>query len=246
MSEPVNPYLAPRNDELRDTPRGPDGDLDRAVAGQYDFTIGEVMSEAWQLTRGFKATFWGAAIIIYLLVGGLMGVTLAVAGVGGRESGAGLVAQIVINVVMGVLGYPLGMGIFLLAIRRAGGLPVSFGVAFQTFGMLVPLVITGFLVTLLTYLGFLLIIPGIYLSVAYILAGSLVVDRQLAPWRAMETSRKALTKRWWKVFGLMIVVTLLLGLSALPLGIGLIWTAPWAALTFGVLYRRIFGVATRA
>jgi hypothetical protein len=28
------------------------------VAGRYDFTAGEVMSEAWDLVNGFKAPFW--------------------------------------------------------------------------------------------------------------------------------------------------------------------------------------------
>jgi hypothetical protein len=39
------------------------------------------------------------------------------------------------------------------------------------------------------------------------------------------------------------VVGLLVGLSALPLGIGLIWTAPWGINVIGVVYRRTFGVA---
>jgi len=74
----------------------------------------------------------------------------------------------------------------------------------------------------------------------------LIADRRLQPWQAMETSRKAVGKRWFPVFGLLLVVGLLVGLSAIPLGIGLIWTAPWAINVIGVLYRRAFGVAQTA
>jgi uncharacterized membrane protein len=74
----------------------------------------------------------------------------------------------------------------------------------------------------------------------------LIVDRRLTSWKAMETSRRAVTKRWFQFFGLLIVVGLLIAVSAIPLGIGLIWTAPWSVNVIGVVYRRTFGVAQAA
>ena len=59
----------------------------------------------------------------------------------------------------------------------------------------------------------------------------------------METSRKSLTHKWFRIFGLYLVVGLIVAVSALPLGIPLIWTFPWALMVMGVLYRRIFGAA---
>jgi len=56
----------------------------------------------------------------------------------------------------------------------------------------------------------------------------------------METSRKSVTHRWWKVLGLSLVVGILTGVSALGLLIPLIWTIPWMMMTLAVLYRRIF------
>jgi len=108
----------------------------------------------------------------------------------------------------------------------------------------VTALLAGFLTTILTYLGiFLLIIPGMYLAIAYCMTMFLIADRNLGAWQAMETSRQAVTKRWFKFFGLLLLVGLLVGASALPLGIPLIWTIPWAINVLGVVYRRTFGVA---
>ena len=114
---------------------------------------------------------------------------------------------------------------------------------FNYFGMLVPLLLTGLLMMLMVYVGFfLLIIPGLYLSVAYMLALPLVAERSLTPWQALETSRKAISRHWFKVFGLLLVLSLLMLVSMIPLFIGLIWTGPLFVVSMGILYRTIFGV----
>jgi len=119
--------------------------------------------------------------------------------------------------------------------------------AFAYLGKAPVVIAAGLLSTLLTYLGFaLLIVPGIYLSVAYGMTLPLLAFHELGPWKAMEMSRKAISHRWFRVFGLYLLVGLLVGLSALPLGIPLIWTAPWGLLVMGVLYRRIFGMPAGA
>ncbi len=92
-------------------------------------------------------------------------------------------------------------------------------------------------------LGFLLLIlPGIYLVVAYMLAIPLAAEKNLNSWKALEVSRKAITHKWFKTFGLFLMIWLILIISILPLGIGLIWTVPWAVNAIGILYREIFGV----
>jgi hypothetical protein len=60
----------------------------------------------------------------------------------------------------------------------------------------------------------------------------------------MESSRKAVTRKWFRIAGLYLVVAILVMLSALPLAIPLIWTVPWSMLTLGVAYQRIFGAAS--
>jgi len=246
-TDQLNPYQAPKAELDMVAPAMAGGSLQDAVAGRYDFQIGEVMSEAWRLTKGFKASFWGAAVLIYLvaliplaLVGVIMGAMAGAAGAGGKPN---LALQIVLNLVIGTLMAPLTMGMFMMAVKRAAGLPVTFATAFGYFKKAPVAILAGLLVMLMTYLGIaLLVLPGIYLGLAYAMTMPLIADRDLPAWQAMETSRKSLTHKWFRILGLYLLVCLLVGLSALPLGIPLIWTCPWGLLVIGVLYRRIFGV----
>ena len=233
-----NPYEAPKADVNAPAGEsGPSGNLEDALAGRYDFDIGEVMREAWGLTRGMKASFWGAAVIVYAVI-------FVLAFLGSAVAGKHLVLSVLWNILFGAMMPVLIVGILMMGVRRAAGLPISFATAFSCIDRAAPLFLAGLLSTFLTYLGLLLlIIPGIYLSIGYMMTYPLIADRRLGPWEALETSRKAITRRWFQFFGLLIVVGLLVALSALPLGIGLIWTAPWSINVIGVVYRRTFGVA---
>ena len=153
------------------------------------------------------------------------------------------VAELVIGIFASALAYPFLAGINMIGIRRAADQPISFNDVFSHFGRTVPLMITAILTMLLIYVGMLLlIIPGFYLAIAYMLAIPLVVERGLSPWQALEASRKAISQHWFKVFGLFLLLGLITGISAIPLGIGLVWTIPLFTIAIGVLYRTIFGV----
>ncbi len=90
-------------------------------------------------------------------------------------------------------------------------------------------------------IAFLLLIPVIYLIYAYFLSPWIYIDNKgISIWKAMETSRKLVTKRWFKIFGLVFVVGLIVMISAIPFGIGFIWTMPFAYLCIGTLYQTIF------
>jgi uncharacterized membrane protein len=157
---------------------------------------------------------------------------------------AGLPGRLIIQVATQAIAFVLGLGVVMLAVRRAGGLPTSIGDAFHYFDRWLPAIIAGALSGVFTSIGFLLlIIPGIYLTVAYHMTVPLIADRKMGAWDALETSRKALTKKWLKCFLTGAVVSILTGLSALLI-IPLFWTLPWMVLCTGVGYRRIFGVAS--
>jgi hypothetical protein len=245
VTDSINPYEPPKSDLETAAPTGWPPSIDDAVAGRYDVNIGNVMDEAWKLTRGFKASFWGAVIVIGIIsliasavVGALFGTLLAAIGI--REN---VVVSAVINGLTAALLTPLTMGLTMMAVRRAQGLPASFSTAFGYFSKAGPAIAAGLLTVLLTYLGLvLLIIPGIYLGVAYKLAEPLIGELRISGWQAMETSRKAVRHKWWEVFGLLVAVGILTGLSGLVL-VPLIWTVPWSFMAMGVLYRRIFHAA---
>jgi uncharacterized membrane protein len=236
-----NPYQAPKADlNAQEVNPGASGSLDDALAGRYNFEIGDVMREAWGMTSGMKSSFWGGAILLYLAY-------MAAALIGALVFKNSAALRMVFNILLGALAPVLFIGLVAMGIRRAAGLRVAFDTAFGSFDKAGTAFIAGLLNTLLTYIGLiLLIIPGIYLATAYCMSLPLIVDRKFTPWQALETSRKVVTKRWFQYFGLMLVVGLLVFLSAIPLGIGLIWTAPWAINVIGVVYRRTFGITQTA
>ncbi len=245
-SEPFNPYQAPQAElDVSAPTTGLSPSLQDAIAGRYDFTIGDVMDESWRLIKGMKASFWGAAIVIgliFLVVSMIGGVILVLF----SPTPNAIVKQL-FNTFLGVLMTPFTMGLQMMCVRRALGAPVSFSTAFSYFPRAGTAIVAALFVMLLSYLGLvLLVIPGIYLAVAYTLTTTLICDRELGAWDAMETSRAAITHKWWRVFGLGIVVGLLTGVSMLGLLIPLIWTIPWAMMTVAVLYRRIFYSAQTA
>jgi hypothetical protein len=238
-SDERNPYQPPKAPLDAERPIGSSGgSFEDAIAGRYDFRIGEVMGEAWELVSGFKGPFWAAAILFYGLVLALTFGWRAVFG-----NGPNFVVRMLVQAILGALMTPLGVGLIGMAVRRAARQPVKFSMAFAYLDRAPVFIVAGFLVTALTYVGLvLLVIPGIYLSIAWGMTFPLLAFSQLKPWDAMEASRQAITHHWWRVFFLYLTVGILTGLSALALLIPLIWTAPWALLVLGVLYRRMFGV----
>jgi hypothetical protein len=138
---------------------------------------------------------------------------------------------------------PLVSGLGLYYLRKIRGLPVSVGVLFSGFTQrFVPLLLGGLVTTLLTVLGFIcLILPGIYLFVAWIFALTLIIDKRLDFWPAMNLSRKMVNKHWWKIFALVALVFLLSVAGLLGLIVGIFVTTPiaWLAATFA--YEDIFG-----
>jgi hypothetical protein len=236
-----NPYEAPRAD-LHEAPTASalSPSLQDAIAGRYAFTVGDVMDEAWQLVKGMKASFWGAAIVIGLIYLVFETICALILGMFLTEEPNFAVKRIFEGVV-GALMTPFTMGLQMLCVRRALGMPVSFSTAFSFFPRAGVALGGALLVLLFTLLGsLLLVLPGIYLSFAYLLTTQLICDRELSAREAMRTSSKAIAHKWWSVFGLSLLVGLLTVLSALGLLIPLIWTIPWAMMTTAVLYKRIF------
>ncbi len=216
------------------------GSIEDAVNGNYKFEIGEVISEAWNKTGGIKGTFFLALILAVIAQIGIMIVT------GGILQGAlelgGTGAFIQMLILMLVIT-PIQMGIFLLGIKRSVNADVKATSIFSHFDKTLKLFLTMLLMWVILTVGFLLfILPGIYLSIAYFMAMPLVVEKDMGIWEAMETSRKAVTKRWFSMFFFFILMMVIVYISAIPLGIGLIWTFPMFMIGLGIIYRNMFGV----
>lgn len=224
----TNPYQTPESN-LQES---------HAVAHSInmDWTIEGVLKEAWDLVSGVKASFWGAMLIY---IGIAIAVSLPFELLGKDSVVIGFIGQIVI----GLLTYPLYAAISIMAIKRSVNSSINAFMVFDCYSKTIPIFLLYVLMMLLIALGLiLLIIPGIYLMVAYSSAIPLLVEKKMGLWEALETSRKTITKRWFSVFALYLIVFVVIMISAIPLGIGLIWTLPFAILLSGVIYRNMFGV----
>ena len=153
-------------------------------------------------------------------------------------------ASLVIGILSMALGYTVFVGIFfvqaLLGGLLAGGLqyyilllvrgkPASIGDVFAGFTKaFVALVVSSILIDLFSTIGFLcLLLPGIYLLVAYSFTNILAIDKGLGFWDAMEVSRRTITKKWWSVLWLLLLGIPFLLLGCLALGVGIFVAIPF-------------------
>ncbi len=145
-----------------------------------------------------------------------------------------LVIQMVLNAIpyLGVaasvaVSTPLLMGNFIVSAKLLQGQVPDFRDFFTGFQFFVPLLLLSVVAGIFIGIGtVLLIIPGVYLAVAYLFAANLVVDRRLDFWAAMEMSRRTVTPRWFSYFVFMLLLMVLNLVGALPLGLGLLVTIP--------------------
>ena len=228
--------------EAASTATGTSDPLEKAVNGEYEFGVGAIISEAWSKTKGSKTNIL-LAVLLYMLISliahTLVSVLLSLFGLSTADPGLGSgIAQLVVT----VLTLPIGVGIFFIGVKQSMGLEHSVGEVLGYYDKTLPLVIGMVIMYIMVMLGFmLLILPGIYLAVAYYFGSPLIADKGLGPWQALETSRKSITKNWFGFFGLAIVLVIINLIGAIPLGIGLLWTIPMSVVAYGIAYRNMYG-----
>lgn len=248
-TEQNNPYATPEAPlDKNIVSKEGQGSLEGGINGDYDFTIGEILSEAWARTKGVKGSFL-LAWFFYIIVAVVINMAFTFIGPDpellmnqGRMS-EGMIWSIAPSLITIPILYPILAGIVLMGIHRSVDADINATSVFGHYKMIVPLTLLTIVTGILIMLGFLLlIIPGLYLSVAYMMAMSLMIDRNMGFWSAMETSRKAVSRHWFKVFFLYLLMGLLMMLASLPMFIGLIWVLPLMSIGHGVLYKYMFGV----
>ena len=183
--------------------------LDTAMTEGPRLSASDCIGRGWQTMRSNFALFLGASFVVLFLNFALGFVPFI----------GGIVSMVIQGALLG--------GLFLLILRRVRGEPASLNDAFVGFGpRFVPLMMTGLLIQVLVFLGFLFcIIPGIYLTVAWKFALPLVIDKNMDFWPAMETSRRAITRNFLPVLLILLLVNL-------PL---ILWEGYSAVYTFRLL-----------
>jgi len=165
----------------------------QVLAQQPQLQIGNCLALSWSLLTAnfgllFAATFvvWVCGIICSFvpLVGGLL--NWAVGGV-------------------------LYGGLYLIFLKRIRGNSAAIGDVFAGFNIaFAQLALVGLITKLLTGIGIAccLLVPGLYLYVAWTFSVPLVADRRLEFWSAMELSRKVVNKVWFELLALLLVAFL--------------------------------------
>ena len=239
-------YAAPEADlsHADSSPRS-GGNVDDAVAGNIQIKMLETLGEAWRGLKGFKLKCH-IALTLYFLV--LMGVViLLVVLIGalvttGADEAVITVLSFLGQLVITVVSLPMGVAILIMAMRHEHEKSVSAGEIFRHFGSTSSLLFAYILQMILIMIGLvLLVLPGLYLMIAYMYAMPLIVEKKMSVWQALETSRKAITRVWFRFFGLLMLLSLINMLGILTLGIAWIWTIPWSVLAMSMVYVKMFG-----
>ena len=210
--------------------------LGEFMSTSTDWSIGEVLRTASEKQVGFKFNYIVALLIYFAISFAIVLVQEATLGTTGDLAAS--LFGIIINLIM----IPLGLGLGLMGIRRAAGRDTPVSTLWEPYNQAIPLIVMVVLMTILIVIGFfLLVLPGIYLSIAYSFAPYLIIEKKMGVWEALETSRKAITEYWWRYFGLMLVAMVLIIIGSIPMLIGLIWVIPIVAIATGEVFAKTFG-----
>jgi hypothetical protein len=153
--------------------------------------VGRCLSLSWSLLTANFGLLFGATFVVWLI---------------SLCESVPLFGPLVYRIFAGVF---YG-GLCLVFLKRIRGESAAISDVLAGFRLnFAQLVLAGFISYLLGYIGLLFcIVPGIYLLVAWIFSVPLVADKRLEFWSAMELSRKAVTRVWFEVFGLMVLAFL--------------------------------------
>ncbi len=241
-----NIYAAPEAELRNEAPNNrTGGNIEDAIAGNIEISMTGTMGEAWRQLKGFKTTCLLASLL-YLalaLVTNFIAfpIIFGLSAIGADQASAGLIGS-VIQMIASIAIMPVFLGIHILGMRSAEGKSISATAIFAYFNKIPAVFLCYFIMIILIMLGTaLLVLPGIYLMFAYMFAMALVVEKNMPAWRSLETSRKALSRVWFRFFGLFFLIGIINVLGVFTLFIAWIWTIPWSVLTMSMIYTKLFG-----
>ncbi len=202
--------------------------IEKLIQEGYDFNMGLYVDRGMKLFSSHLGPFVGYAAI-YMAINIFAGFT-----------GLGSFATIVVN-------GPLVAGFFIVTNDLVRNKIPKFDMFFQGFQIFLPLFLANLLVGIFTFVGtLLLIIPGIYLAVAYTFTIPFIIFLKYDFWDAMEASRRVITKNFWPFLGFMVVILLINFVGVLLLGIGVLFTLPATYCMIYAAFEDIVGSAVNS
>lgn len=230
------------------------------MSGQaYQLPIWGTINSAWEKIYGAKKTFWaaiGILFVIMFLIGFLEGITESLT-----------VASRAFKIIGNVVGYFLQLGLIYIGIKRAADMPINYKMLFaifhldyilrlvglyilQTLIFIAPALIGGLgiflfvlgntasmvlgaLICLISFVAFVILAIRLSMSMAYVL------DMKSSPLAAIKDSFAATRENFWNLLGIFLLQVLIILISIIPLGIGLIWSIPLTFTCYGLIYKQL-------
>jgi hypothetical protein len=230
--------------------------------------ITDTLGEAWQLTKGVKAAIWGNSLVLFItdllvliIAALLLGFTFY-ALYGRPMARTDAIANAITLFTTSVISCFILSPVLILGVRRALTLPIStkllvkdiLSAAPHLLGILVLLGLCQVIVQRLAILPqvpthadliyamlagaifSILIAPGLFFALQY----SIVFKQHVGT--ALYHGFSGYYRNIGVVIGCQLLMSILLFLSAIPAGIGLIWTLPMMLVMNGILFRNMFGL----
>jgi hypothetical protein len=184
--------------------------IDRAAGGS-NFDMGRVISSTFGLVTKHAMVLFPAALAYALISQGIS--AYALMGVNAADPTSMFTSPLYwISLLVAILGGFVFQGYVIHAIVDGyrGNTPTIGGSFAAALKGVLPLIATGLLVFIVSYLGlFLIVVPGIILFVMWSVAVPVVVVEGVGPLKAMGRSR-ALTKgARWPIFGLGLITIII-------------------------------------
>lgn len=223
------------------------------LARDYSLDIGECVTKGWDIV---KANFWPVIGVTFLSSVVMQGINQLI-GLISRPSFNNMIethqfspAVMALFIGTTIIAMPISTifmgGLYRYYLKLVRGQEATVSDAFSGFtDGFTQLAILGFVQGPLIVVGCLFcIVPGIYLAVAWYFSIFLIVDRGMNFWSAMELSRKMVSKHWFMVFGVTLVLGLLAVVGIFACLVGIFVSMAVALVGLTIAYETIFGRKT--
>jgi len=202
-----------------------DPKIEKLINDGFTVDISSYYSKAWKHVKENIGLYLGYTVI-YCIISGTLGL-IPVFG----------------SLVSMVLSPALIIGYFIVAHKITRSEPVTFSSFFEGFSKFGELFLVYLVMIIFVIAGFiLLIIPGIYLAVAYSFALPLVwflYNGSILD--TLKTSRMIISKNWFSFFGFYIIGFFVMILGLLCLGVGIFVAIPVFYVAHYFMYMDVLG-----
>lgn len=217
--------------------------IEQNLNGAYQFDIGLVMKQGWQLTLQTKWIYLQMFVFVFALIALVAAIIIQYRGIVDLTQ-LDNATQAILNIVSTIVMAPFVTAISLYGYHASLGKQGGFNDVFALLPRSAIICIATLFVSVLVGLGFqLLIIPGIYLLVATDFTMLLIAEKKLRPFAAVGLSIRMVTRYWLPFLKLLLIFLALAVVIILTLGIAFFLIGPLYYNVKGILYRDLFGAA---